>query len=88
MFILRQTSVKMAVLLHKQAKVPYSFSVTVCTSKVIVSQSNDDRISYITPLQIWHNYGFGRIGNTSFPGIRSLKTKIFKTLLLFQFSEL
>ena len=25
-----QTSVKMAVLLHKQAKVPYSFSVTVC----------------------------------------------------------
>ena len=29
MFILRQTSVKMAVLLHKQAKVPYSFSVTV-----------------------------------------------------------
>ena len=25
MFILRQTSVKMTVLLHKQAKVPYSF---------------------------------------------------------------
>ena len=31
MFILRQTSVKMAVLLHKQAKVSYSLSETVCT---------------------------------------------------------
>ena len=34
MFILHQTSVKMAVLLHKQAKVPYSFSVTVVSGSL------------------------------------------------------
>ena len=33
MFMLRQTSVKMAVLLHKQAKVPFILIIAVCTVK-------------------------------------------------------
>ena len=34
MFILRQTSVKMAVLLHKQAKVPFIMIIAVYHSRV------------------------------------------------------
>ena len=41
MFILGQTSVKMAVLVHKQAKVSYSLSVTVhlrtCATEICVT---------------------------------------------------
>ena len=55
---------------------------------VIVSQSNVEQISYMTPLRIWHYYGFGRVRNTGFPGIMSLKTQNFKILLLFQLSKL
>ena len=29
----------------------------------------------MNPLQIWHNYEFGHVGYTGFPGIKSLKTQ-------------
>ena len=33
---------------------------------VVNSQSNDNGISYMIPLRIWHYYGFGGIGNADF----------------------
>ena len=36
MFILHQTSVKMAVLLHKQAKVPFIMIIAVYTVKPVI----------------------------------------------------
>ena len=38
MFILRQTSVKMAVLLHKQAKVPFILIIAVYTLLSLISE--------------------------------------------------
>ena len=55
---------------------------------VIVSQSNVNQISYMTPLWIWHYYGLGLIRNIGFSGIMSLDTQNFKILLLFQLSKL
>ena len=43
---------------------------------------------HYNPLWIWLYYGFGHVGNTGFPGIRSLKTQNFKIIFLFQLSEL
>ena len=36
MFILRQTSVKMAVLLHKQAKVPFILIIAVHVTHILI----------------------------------------------------
>ena len=47
MFILRQTSVKMAVLLHKQAKVPFILIIAVC--KLLASHGNQ---IYTSPMQV------------------------------------
>ena len=52
--------------------------------KVIVSQSNDNWISYKSPFQIWHNLGFGRIGNTGFIVIGPLKLYLSKSFNLYR----
>ena len=59
MFVLRQTSVKMAVLLHKQAKVPYSFSVTVCVIP-FSENSTQNETGWIEKLKIGVTVIYGR----------------------------
>ena len=48
MFILRQTSVKMAVLLHKQAKVPFIVMIAVYVMEIITYKRFHDVCCRIT----------------------------------------